>query len=541
MASTRPTMGSRQKSSPPRLHSERLALGRHAAGWISPPLGDVAWMGPRSGSSRRSETADLPGTVDHLARGLRGAWFVAVLRRSLVCGLLAGCLLALLVAWVNGALWIAPLGALVVAAGLAIWSFRAVPRSDAAARFLDHALGLKEQLATALELGAASGRANSFLGTELRRSATTTVRTIASTRSVRARPAFWEWTAIPALLLVMALIATAPFEGGSGVRMAAGPSAGTGAMTPVLPVGPANPRVLSVRVAVVSSPSANVPSSQRSSAGASTKPSAAAVRRAPVGQPGTQRRTGHTAGSSPRSGTNSVHGQVTNSHSSHTIPLVRGSESFVPTTPSTKGSKGGSFTATQPLSRTGHAGGAGSAGGAPAKSGGSGAASKGKGSPSSNQNGAGQNAAAPGKNAAGATNAGTCTLLYVCSRLTPSQITAPGLVTGKGGFSGKGAPGGQSAGHARAASPTLGHGKVPSPSAASKQLAISSAYGSNKAGSRSARQVTGHNGAGSANQTTVTAGADSGQTVDYVPPDANTVPPGEATIVSRYFTSHSSP
>ncbi|HXT35256.1 MAG TPA: hypothetical protein VN837_06730 [Chloroflexota bacterium] len=481
--------------------------------------------------------------MDQLAHRLRGAWRVAAGRRSLLCGLLAGCIVALLAEWAHGTSWLGPLAALVVASGVVLWSFRAVPRNDAAARFLDHALGLKEQLATALELETVPSQANSFLGAELRRSATTTARAIVATRSVRARIAVWEWGAVLVLLLVMVLIAAAPFGGSGGARTATGSSPGTvaGGTAPVLPVGPANPKDLSVRVAVVSAPSVNVAPAKPSGAGASSKPRAAVVRRVTVGQPGTRGRTVGKAGSSQHtSGGKSVSGKAANGNSSHTIPLVQGSKTFLPTTPSAKGAKGGTFSGTQPKAGAGQNGGAGSAGGALSRKSGSSSTAKGKGSASSNQGSAGQNAGAPGKNAPATSSAGSCALLYVCSRLTPSQLTAPGLVTGKGGFSGKGAPGGQTAGHARAASPTLGNAKSASPIGKSKQLAISSAYGSNKGGSRSTQQVAGHNGAGSSGQTTVTASPDTGQTVDYVPPDANLTQPGEDTIVSRYFTSHSS-
>ena len=81
--------------------------------------------------------------------------------------------------------------------------------------------------------------------------------------------------------------------------------------------------------------------------------------------------------------------------------------------------------------------------------------------------------------------------------------------------------------------------KTASPTGPSKQLRISSAYGVNKASGKPDRQVQGHNGAGRSQPTTVTPGANSGQTVDYVPPDANIVQPSEAGIVSRYFVPSS--
>ena len=543
MLSVRSSMSPRRNTLPSRLLSPEQRLARQAAGWLTPPLGDVVSIEPRSIPSQHSDTGDLPGTMDQLAHRLRGAWRVAAGRRSLLAGLLAGCIVALLAEWANGAPWLGPLAALVVAAGGALWSFRAAPRNDAAARFLDHALGLKEQLATALELETArTDRVDSFLGRELRRSATTTARAIASTQSVRARSAVWERGAVPVLLLVLVLIVVAPFGGSGAARTATSSFPGTvaGGIAPALPVGPANPKDLSVRVAVVSAPSVSVAPAKPNGAGASAKPRAA-VRRVAVGQPGTRGRAGGKPGSSQHtSGGKSVSGKAANGNSSHAIPLVHGSETFLPTSPSSKGAKGGALSGTQPKAGAGRNGSAGSAGGAPVSKSGSSSTARGKGSASSNQGSAGQSASAPGKNAPATSNAGSCALLYVCSRLTPSQLTAPGLVTGKGGFSGKGAPGGQTAGHARATSPTLGNAKSVSPTGKSKQLAISSAYGSNKAGSRSSQQVAGHNGAGGSGPTTVTASPDTGQTVDYVPPDANLTQPGEDMIVSRYFTSHSS-
>jgi hypothetical protein len=130
-------------------------------------------------------------------------------------------------------------------------------------------------------------------------------------------------------------------------------------------------------------------------------------------------------------------------------------------------------------------------------------------------------------------------LNYACSKLNPNALTAPGLITGKGQFTGQGGAGGQTAGHAKGAPLTPSKAKPSTPSAQSKQLTISSSYGSNKASGEHAQQVQGHNGAGTSQQTTVTPGADSGQTVDYVPPDANIVQPSEAGIVGRYFVASS--
>lgn len=120
------------------------------------------------------------------------------------------------------------------------------------------------------------------------------------------------------------------------------------------------------------------------------------------------------------------------------------------------------------------------------------------------------------------------------------MLSKPGLITGKGQFTGTGTPGGKTAGHARGSAPTLGGAKTSLPSTKSHQLSITSAYGPRNAQGQAAKQVEGHNGAGSAEAAVVAAGANGSQIIDYVPPDANLLPPDEDAIVSRYFTSHSS-
>lgn len=540
MALFSPLTGAQRSGELSRASPGRQVI-RRAHGWLTPPLVDVAHAAPSKGRSYVIPIGSLATMLAFASRPLRGAWLLAVGRRSLLCGLLVGCVLALLADWADGVRWPGPLAAGLVVIGLVAWSLRATPRSEAVARFLDHTLDLKERLATALELETAPVAGTSFLGAALRREAAITLRTVSETWSVRARAAFGEWGAALALLIVLALIVVAPWGTNSPTHLATGVPSGAVAESapPVLPADTGGGSALSVRVAVVSSPIPAVVAPARSGAQQGTTLHAAAIHRVSPSQSTPRTHPGQPAGSSSHGGNSKDgHSQVASSSPPHTIPLVQGSESFLPTSPSAKDGKGGGFATTQARpgttrSTTGGTGGTATAKGAP------GSATGGKGGASQHQGSGGQGAGSPGKQGSSPATAGSCTLIYVCSRLSPSQLTTPGLITGKGQFAGKGTPGGQTAGHMRGAAPTGGHGKSSSPAGRSKQLAISSPYGSNKAGNNSARQVTGHNGAGSARQTIVTAGAATASVIDYVPPDANMVQPGEDSIVSLYFTSHS--
>ncbi len=532
----------------PRRSSPAHALGARSARWLAPALRDTARLTP---NAKPVDTApdDFRRTLGVFAHHLRNAWLVAVVRRAVICGLAAGVIVALLTAWAGGPPWCGPLLALLVTVGAILWSLSAAPGEAATARFLDYRLNLKEQLATALELSAGSEeRARSPLGSALRRTASDTMRAVSSGWSVRAAVAGREWAMGAVLLALLLVVVVAPWGGSNQAGTAAGPSPAerAGALgapgAPIIPAGPANSGALSVQIAVVSTPSAAGTTAGKAAASA-PKLHASAAHPGVLGS-ASHAGSGHSTSSSPKAGSGAkATGKGAAANAKHLVPLLQGSKGFLPTSPSSKGQSNGTFTGSPTKAGKGSAGAnapGGTAGASSSKSA-SGSTAGGKGNASRANSGGkqGAGAGASGKQGASSHTAAACTVIYACARMNPGALTAPGLITGKGHFTGHGGAGGQTAGTAKGAAPSAGKSKTASPTGQSKQLTISSAYEANKASGKPARQVQGHNGAGRSQPTTVTPGADSGQTVDYVPPDANIVQPSEAGIVSRYFVPSS--
>jgi hypothetical protein len=530
----------------PRRSSPVQVLAARSARWLAPPLRDTARLTPSAKPVGAAPPDDFRRTLGVFAPHLRHAWLVAVVRRALICGLAAGLIVALLAVWAGGPRWCGPLIALLVTVGAVLWSLSAAPGEAAAARFLDYRLNLKEQIATALELSTGpEERARSPLGSALRRTASDTMRAVSGSWSVRAAVAGREWAVGAALLALLLVAVAAPFGGSGRVGTAAGPSPAERAGAPgapIIPAGPANSRALSVQIAVVSTPSTAGTTAGKTAASA-PKRHASAAHPGVLGS-ASHAGSGHSTATSPKAGGGAkAGGKGAATNPKHLVPLIQGSKGFLPTSPSAKGQSNGTFTGAPTKAGKGSvsANAPGGTAGASSSKSASGSSAGGKGN-AARANGGGKQgtgAGASGKQGASSHKAVACTLTYACARLNPKALTAPGLITGKGRFTGHGGVGGQTAGNAKGAAPSASKAKTASPTGPSKQLRISSAYGANKASGKPARQVQGHNGAGRSQPTTVTPGANSGQTVDYVPPDANIVQPSEAGIVSRYFVPSS--
>jgi hypothetical protein len=528
-----------------RLHRRRTvtspALAHRLGRWASPSLLETVRLQPRSRPETKSGTAQLRESLEHFRRTLRRAWLLTVVRRSLLFGLPVAIVVALAAHWQQWPGWLGPVAGVLVAAAVVTSTRRQAPDTAAVARFLDHELSLKEQLATALELDSSARISPSMLVAETQRRADSTASKAAGAWSARAASATREWVALALMLCALVAAVAIPLGGNRTASRTNAPGAGgtngLGA-APVVPTIPARLKPISVQVTVVSkqngSPIRSVAHVKTPQAQAHT---IAGHRIAPK-QPSTAR-TGGSAGSQngSKSATNKVNGKVSAGNGQHSMPFMGHSERFLPTSPASKGKNGAPIVPGQ--AKPGAAGsgartGTGSASSrAAAGSGKSGA----QGKPGAQQAGRQSNGAG-GKPGAGNGQPTQC--LYGCAHITANQLSKPGLITGKGQFTGKGIPGGQSAGHAQGAASKLGSAKSTTPAASKHQLNITSGYGPTNSRGRAAKQVTGHNGAGSNQQSVVAAGASGGQSIDYVPPDANVVLPGDNTIVGRYFTSHSS-
>jgi hypothetical protein len=508
--------------------------------WIAPTPSESARLTAKTARTSVGDEGDFGTTLNAFARRLRMVWRVAVLRRSLICGLLIGCVIALPVELAGGTHWLGPIIAVPAALGMAAWAMGAAPTSAGTARFLDHRLNLKEQLATALELSASSStRARSPLEAAVRREAAKTAHAAANDWSIRHAPAGKEWGLTAALIVAIALIAVAPLSGVGHTGTTPAPLAGGGVteITPIVPTETAGSKTFAVQVAVVSAPRTNSTSSGKSGAVAVPKAHATVVNPGALGQSPNQSSGQPPAPTQSPSGSAKASSKATPVTGSHSVPLIQGNKGFLPTSPS-KGKSNGTFT-NAPTKSAQSPGTLGSlAGGSSTKStkgpsaNGKGNASQGKGVGS---RGAGTSSS--GKQGTGSAQPGTCSLTYACNKLNPKALTAPGLITGKGHFAGQGGKGGQTSGHAAGAPLKPSTAKPATPPAQSKQLTINSRYGSNKTSGARAQQVQGHNGTGTSQQTTVTAGAGSSQSVDYVAPDANIQQPSEDEILSRYFVA----
>jgi len=487
-----------------------------------------------------ADIGTLRDTLERIGAPMRRAWRAAVLRRALLFALSVGLILVLVDAGLGWSYWCAPAIATAIASILTAAAWRRVPRLDAVARFLDHALGLKEQLATALEVETmAPSSSSSVLVLRLQRQATGVAGRASIAWSPRGARAGREWAAVVVLFGGLAAAVTLPFNGARVVREATTP---IGIAVPPGSVPAAGVPSLAVRVAVVGGQNSGAARSAQATRddAALAAPRGTTLRRAPATQP--SQTTGEVR--RRKTGVPQLPGSAGGAPANKDLPapVLRHSESALPSGAPTTGKKGAFASSTSPNGgqlppgATGH--GTGASAGTASRPAGTGATGTTKraaqgGSP------AGQQGAGTGGKPGGAANGGKTAqsgCLYGCSHLLPSQITAPGLITGKGQFTGKGLPGGHTAGHSAGAAPTLGAPNASAPKGA-RQLTITSAYARTDSTHLSAKQVQGHNGPGSAQTSVARAGTTDGRTFDYVQPDANVRLPGDDAILARYFTS----
>jgi len=508
------------------------ALSRHLRGWATPPLPRTVRLAPRAGEAPEIESGTLRDALERSGAPVRRAWRAAVLRRTLAASVLVGLILALVAAWLGWPRWCAPASAAVIFTIATAAAWRRAPRIDAIARFLDHALDLKEQLATALDVETRAP-SSSGMGARLQRQATTAARRVSVAWTPRGVRGGREWAVVVVLLGGLAAAVTLPFNGAPLAREAT--SSTTGDATPAAVTPAAGTPPLAVRVAVVSVQNDTAARPARSTRPAASMPRGSTLRRVAAARPtqttGEVRRRHAGTPQAPTSGGTSANG-------SPPAPVLRHSESALPSGPATAGKKGAFSSNTPPNQGQARPGASGQSAGAAAGAGTRATTSATKrathGGPSTGQQSASAGkGGAPGSSAGGKAAPSQC--LYGCTRLLPSQLTAPGLVTGKGQFAGKGLPGGQTAGHAAGAASKLGSAQASAPKAA-RQLTITSAYGRATSTKLSTKQAQGHNGAGSAQPSVVQAGTTGGRTFDYVPPDANVQPAADDAILGRYFT-----
>lgn len=507
------------------------ALSRHLSGWAAPPLSRTVRLSPRAVEGREIESGTLRDALERSGAQARRAWRTAVLRRAMAASVLIGLILALVDAWLGWPRWCAPVAAVVIAIIVTTVAWRRVPGIDAVARFLDHALDLKEQLATALDVDMRAP-SSSAMGARLQLQATTVARRVSVAWTPRGVRGGREWAAVVVLIGGLAAAVILPFKGASLAREAGAPASGGAIQAAVTPAAGTPP--LAVRVAVVSVQNGGAARPARNTRSAPAVRRAATLRRVPATRPiqttGEVRRRNAGARQAPTSGGASANGQLP-------APVLRHSESALPSGPATAGKKGAFSSSTPPNQGQARPGATGRSAGASAGAGtrATGATkSATRGGPSTGQQGANAGkGGAPGSSASSKAAPSQC--LYGCTRLLPSQLTAPGLVTGKGQFAGKGLPGGQTAGHAAGAASKLGSAQASTPKTA-RQLTITSAYGQATSARLSTKQAQGHNGAGSAQPSVVQAGTTGGRTFDYVPPDANVQPAADDAILGRYFT-----
>jgi hypothetical protein len=118
-----------------------------------------------------------------------------------------------------------------------------------------------------------------------------------------------------------------------------------------------------------------------------------------------------------------------------------------------------------------------------------------------------------------------------------TSLPKPGLISGKSSFSGKVPPGQNQAGAGQGAQNYLNFGKITA-SPTGKQLQLISAYGASTNAGQSSRTAPGQSSSGNNGQTANVKGAgnNNGATIDYVPPDANSVSAVDRSLVSSYFT-----
>jgi hypothetical protein len=508
---------------------------RHAAdavdflrsGWFLPTLAHAARLHPRASTTGLPAPLDLRASLGSFGRRAQIAWYLTAARRALLAGLLVGLIFAAIAAWLN---WPAAIGAdatLAIVLALLVNARRGAPNLMTTARFLDRALHLKEQLATALELESLPASTSSSLGKRARLAAVDAGQDAATHWQIRPVRAGREWASLAALLVAFAIIVMhRPGQSAPAALVASGiPSSNLSPSVSPPRNGASSAQSIAIHVAVVSTQdgaaaplkSASVPGSRPSSSavhGLANRPAARGAATA-------------TASSSSSKVTG---GKTSVTTSGHGVPL-KFNQSFMATSPSSKAQKGG-----QIAGNLGHASTKGANGG---KSAGNPSSRGSQASSNSAKSGSGSAAANGGAQPAGkAASAGAKTpgkCLHTCNQFDKSQIAKPGLIVGKGQFSGTSAPGGKTAGHAAGSAPKLGSAKA-APPAAGRQLSITSGYGPTHQVPLPSTQAQGHDGPGSSGQSAVSSGAQTIQALDYVPPDANLTNPGDAGIVMRYFT-----
>ena len=343
--------------------------------WLAPSLASTVRLSPRSGNAEAPASGDLRATLTHFQGTMRRAWLVAVARRAVLCGLVIAVVLTVLVGAIGWSRWLGPVIGAAVAAGVTGAIARRAPGVPETARFLDRTLDLKEQLATAVEL---EGTASSMLATQLQEHARSSVQTVAETWGTRTSAATREWAALALLLCALAVAAVIPL-GTAGTAQQRATSAGGGNLqaVPAVPTASAaDTRSLAVQVAVVRTQAGNAaPTALGSTAPHAASPATARQQAAQHRTAVTRSRS--TPGAGSHTGTSSS-GQKSKSNvtasSGHTLPLLKHSENFLPTSPGAKGQKGSFYSSTQPKPGT-----SGSTG---TRSGSGGAASRAPGSPS---------------------------------------------------------------------------------------------------------------------------------------------------------------
>jgi hypothetical protein len=118
-----------------------------------------------------------------------------------------------------------------------------------------------------------------------------------------------------------------------------------------------------------------------------------------------------------------------------------------------------------------------------------------------------------------------------------TSLPKPGLISGKSSFSGK-APRGQDQAGAGAGNQDYLNFHNITISVNGKELQLISAYGASTNSGQSSRTAPGQSSSGSNGETANVKGAGNGNgsTIDYVPPDANSVTAADRSLVSSYFT-----
>lgn len=543
------------KSSPIRPSSgrvvDRAPLVRRARRWLRADPRDVVLFARRTATATHPDGADPPtlrAALTAWRRAIVRRWLVALSRRWAIGALVVAVLLVLpqrlfpvVPAWP-----IVPILVLVLLVGV-VRALRRPPSLAATARLLDHRLGLKEQLASALEVeGTAPGRVG--LGARLEADATTLAGRTRREWTVHAVQAGGEWGVLAAMcaLLVAAVVtpgpasiaptAAPPPHAPLPPRPLPAPTAAPTQPPPVISVPP-HPLV-AVRVAVVGTTSPTT---------AQPRPTGGAGAATPVSGRGTavsgaQRNTGGQAGGTtgtaaptPRGGgtTTGENGARAGATPGRSLPPRTAflSHNGAPPSSNRTGSASGG------ASRRATAGGASSrqqtTGGA------TGAAHQGTGTGTGKGANAGahnqQRGSQPASGRAGAAHNQQPRGPYGYSApLNPRYLPKPGLVTGSGSPHNARAPGSGAAGHGRGSTNGQSSSRPPTPTASGRQLSLRSAYGNAAGRDRRQTRDSTSRGAGSG-----TSGAPGGQegsvTPDYVLPDANVVAPAVRAIVGQYF------